>query len=186
MMASISPLLLCLLFSYGIQSFKFHKPPALRFIKRIRPRRNPASSSSTAMFDTAKEIMESFSQAFIGGTIGVVSVSIIVELRKAVDKNLENCPYCLGNGEILCGMCCGSKMTSNDPCDCCSGRGLVTCLNCKGDGRITPLILQPRATRDPVSITFSILICFHNRDDIIHLFCPIQEFATDRISIDSP
>jgi hypothetical protein len=41
------------------------------------------------------------------------------------------------------------------------GRGLVICVNCKGDGRETPLILQSKAVRDP-------------------------EYATDGISIDSP
>jgi hypothetical protein len=97
-----------------------------------------------------EDIVQAFSAAFMGGTIGVMSVAIIVELRKAVDRNLEDCPYCMGNGEILCGMCCGSKRKGQQECPSCGGRGLVTCLNCKGDGRITPLILQSRATRDPV------------------------------------
>lgn len=102
--------------------------------------------------------MEGFSQAFVGGTIGVMSVSIIVELRKSVNMNLEDdCPYCLGNGEMLCGICYGAKMSGDSVCSCCVGRGLVTCLNCKGDGRTTPLILQSRAIRDPVSLLC--LIC---------------------------
>lgn len=100
----------------------------------------------------AQDIMEGFAQAFVGGTVGVMSVSIIVELRKAVDKSDDFCPYCMGNGEMLCGLCCGMKMQGQDVCSCCSGRGLVMCLNCKGDGRITPLILQSKATRDPVSL----------------------------------
>ena len=34
-------------------------------------------------------------------------------------------------------------------CDQCKGRGLVICINCKGDGRATPILLQSRATRNP-------------------------------------
>ena len=76
----------------------------------------------------------------------------------------------MGNGEILCAACCGcsnnslsidSDSTSNETCSVCGGRGLVLCINCKGDGRITPILLQSRSVRNP-------------------------EFAADKISIDSP
>jgi len=123
--------------------------------KQVKTSRNYALSKLI-------EDAELASSAFVGGTIGVMSVAFIVELRKITDKNLtEGCPYCMGNGEILCACCCGSKMSSNGLCVVCNGRGLVTCVNCKGDGRITPILLQSRAVRDP-------------------------EFATDGISIDSP
>lgn len=94
--------------------------------------------------------VEGFSQAFVGGTIGVMSVAVIVEIRRLINKGLDDCPYCLGNGEMLCAACCGSAAVGNKSCELCGGRGMVMCLNCKGDGRITPIILQSRAVRDPV------------------------------------
>jgi hypothetical protein len=107
-------------------------------------------------------VMQGFSEAFVGGTVGVMSVMFILELRKVQDKTDEEfCPYCMGNGEILCGTCLGStKLANGAQCTSCQGRGLVTCINCKGDGRITPILLQSKATRDP-------------------------EYAADGISVDS-
>ena len=59
----------------------------------------------------------------------------------------------MGSGELLCGSCLGSgsTMMNGETCGCqlCFGRGLVICLNCKGDGRLTPIILQSKAVRDP-------------------------------------
>ena len=108
--------------------------------------------------------------AFIGGTVGVMSMAIMVELRvKADDDALSNCPYCMGNGEILCASCFGMCTSSTTAaagdvtcyCNVCAGRGLIQCVNCKGDGRETPIILKSKAVRDP-------------------------EYAADGISIDSP
>jgi hypothetical protein len=102
--------------------------------------------------------VEAFSEAFVGGTVGVMSVAFILELRKVADQRLDGCPYCMGNGEILCGICYGNPSgipESTEPgaamcaCSVCNGRGLVQCINCKGDGRITPIILQSKAVRDP-------------------------------------
>jgi hypothetical protein len=92
---------------------------------------------------------EGFSEAFVGGTVGVMSVAIILEMMKVQEDNLEACPYCMGNGEILCAVCCGTGSASEGSCSCCRGRGLVVCINCKGDGRVTPIILQSKAVRDP-------------------------------------
>eukprot|EP01031_Cornospumella_fuschlensis_P024178 gene24178-29242_t len=85
-----------------------------------------------------------------------MSVAFIVEVRKSLNEQThEGCPYCLGNGEMLCAACCGCKVSmsgsggSGAACSVCQGRGIVMCINCKGDGRITPMILQPKATRDP-------------------------------------
>ena len=106
-------------------------------------------------------ILEGISEAFVGGTVGVMSVMMMLELKKKEDLSLESCPYCMGNGEILCAACCGCGSQASHPCQTCGGIGLVTCINCKGDGRITPILLQSRAVRDP-------------------------EFASDGIGIDSP
>jgi hypothetical protein len=117
-----------------------------------------------ANFVTSQDaaLAEGFSNAFVGGTVGVMSVMFLLEFQKLQDTTLEGCPYCMGNGEILCASCFGQgTKASSEACLCCMGRGLVICVNCKGDGRETPLILQSKAVRDP-------------------------EYATDGISIDSP
>jgi hypothetical protein len=93
--------------------------------------------------------VEGIPQAFIGGTVGVMSVAFIVELKKLNDRNLERCPYCMGNGEILCGQCLGARRIATS-CVCCGGRGLVTCINCKGDGRGTPVMFLSKAMTNPV------------------------------------
>lgn len=114
--------------------------------------------------------IQGISAAFVGGTTGVMGVMFALELKKVTeDKNVEGCPYCMGNGEILCGICrgngrCGADGERCNPdgsCDLCDGRGLVQCVNCKGDGRIIPILLQSKAVRDP-------------------------EFSPDRVSLDAP
>jgi hypothetical protein len=111
---------------------------------------------------TDASIADGFSNAFVGGTIGVMSVMFLLEFQKIEDTTLEGCPYCLGKGEILCATCFGQgKATNGFTCGCCSGRGLVMCVNCKGDGRNMPLMLQSKAVRDP-------------------------EYSPDGVSIDSP
>lgn len=96
---------------------------------------------------------EALSDAFVGGTVGVMSVAFLLELRKVDEQTLDGCPYCMGNGEILCGACFGNplgvqKMDGNNDCSCktCSGRGLVQCINCKVCNLImiyTTLTIQP-------------------------------------------
>lgn len=119
---------------------------------------------------TADAAIQGISAAFVGGATGVMGVMFALELKKVTeDKNVEGCPYCMGNGEILCGICMGNGRCAMDgercnpdgSCDLCDGRGLVQCINCKGDGRITPIILQSKAVRDP-------------------------EFSPDNVSLDAP
>lgn len=113
--------------------------------------------------DAVAEIYQGWSEAFVGGTVGVMSVMMMLEIKKKEDLGLESCPYCMGNGEILCATCCGCSvvMGNNGSCPTCAGRGLILCINCKGDGRITPILLLSKSIRNP-------------------------EFAADKISIDSP
>lgn len=94
---------------------------------------------------------EALTDSFLGGTVGVMSVAFLLEVRKVADERLDGCPYCMGNGEILCASCYGTGDGAEKACDCkfCYGRGLVKCINCKGDGRITPILLQSKAVRDP-------------------------------------
>ena len=57
--------------------------------------------------------MDAIAAAFIGGTVGVMSVAVMVEMRKkSEDNTLESCPYCMGNGEILCASCFGMCTTT--------------------------------------------------------------------------
>jgi len=98
-----------------------------------------------------QEAADGIAEAFVGGTVGVMSVALYLELKKLNEKNLEACPYCVGNGEILCGGCLGSGVTAGTACAICGGRGLVMCINCKGDGRETPILLVSKAVRNPVS-----------------------------------
>lgn len=100
--------------------------------------------------------VDGFTEAFVGGSVGVMSVAILLELKKLDEKSFEFCPYCMGNGKLLCGICCGAGTTTLTPkgkqsCNCsiCQGLGLVKCLNCQGDGRVTPMLLQSKAVRDP-------------------------------------
>ena len=92
---------------------------------------------------------EALTDSFIGGTVGVMSVAFLLEVRKVADERLDGCPYCMGNGEILCGSCFGTGADPKCGCRSCSGRGLIQCINCKGDGRITPILLQSKSVRDP-------------------------------------
>ena len=132
------------------------------------PARSSNSKRLKLLSGVAQDI-DGLTGAFIGGTVGVMSMAILVELRvKADDETLASCPYCMGNGEILCASCFGMCTSSTAPagdvscyCNVCAGRGLIQCVNCKGDGRETPIIFKSKAVRDP-------------------------EYAADGISIDSP
>jgi hypothetical protein len=166
-------------------------------------RRCLAPSDSTQLRLSLQDV-EGVSQAFVGGTTGVMSVAFILELRKLNQKNLEGCPYCMGNGEILCGICLGSGtgeiMAGGAACECgtCTGRGLVMCINCKGDGRETPILLISRAVRDPVSRAYTRSCAYtlhptpYNRRYQYMpntFFSPCrctQEYAKDPIRIDAP
>jgi DnaJ-class molecular chaperone len=132
------------------------------FRKRIREQEDKRKKSVVSL-NLMEGLVEGLSEAFVGGTVGVMSVMILLEVKKKEDAGLESCPYCMGNGEILCATCCGctSDLKNNGPCPTCGGRGLVLCINCKGDGRITPILLQSKSTRNP-------------------------EFAADKVSIDGP
>jgi hypothetical protein len=136
---------------------------------------------STKLRLTLQEV-EGVSEAFVGGTVGVMSVAFILELRKLNQKNLEGCPYCMGNGEILCAMCLGSGTASAVAggaaceCGCCAGRGLVMCINCKGDGRETPILLISRAVRNPVRVlcTYTVPQTIHTYTD---LYIPLHTYT---------
>ena len=110
------------------------------------------------------DVGDSLSNAFIGGTVGVMGAMISLELKKGTtDLNLEQCPYCIGNGRLLCGSCFGSRLdkVTGECCEICGGIGLVECIGCKGDGRNVPLMLVSKAQRNP-------------------------EYASDEISLDKP
>lgn len=133
--------------------------------ENVFDRNTISNGGNSLLIDRSKRLrlkdmraVEALSDAFVGGTVGVMSVAFILELRKVADQRLDGCPYCMGNGEILCGLCYGNPLGVSESsevgaamcaCSLCSGRGLVQCINCKGDGRITPILLQSKAIRDP-------------------------------------
>lgn len=136
------------------------------------------SSRRTLVLKLHIKDVESVSQAFVGGTVGVMSVALILELRKISDRNLEGCPYCMGNGEILCGCCLGAGNADNlTSCARCNGRGLIVCINCKGDGRETPIMLLSKAARNPVS---------SRAKSVVMLCCAVQylQLYSDENEID--
>jgi hypothetical protein len=104
---------------------------------------------SNSIIETSTAAADGFTYAFVGGTVGVMFTMFALEWKKTKDKTLEGCPYCMGNGEILCASCNGAAFGLKTGCSCCNGRGLILCINCKGDGRLTPIILQSRNVRDP-------------------------------------
>ena len=111
-----------------------------------------------------QSVSDSLSNAFIGGTVGVMGAMVALEVKKTTtDLNLDQCPYCIGNGRLLCGTCFGGCIVSGtkDACPTCMGMGLVECVGCKGDGRNVPLMLISKAQRNP-------------------------EYAPDEISLDKP
>ena len=126
--------------------------------------KNSVRSSTRLSVVQLSDVGESLSNAFIGGTVGVMGAMVSLELKKGTtDLNLEQCPYCIGNGRLLCGSCFGSCVdkVTGEHCSICGGMGLVECVGCKGDGRNVPLMLVSKAQRNP-------------------------EYAPDEISLDKP
>ena len=65
-----------------------------------------------------------------------------------------------GEGRIKCGVCLGTETVTymaadgsmvTQACPECGGCGDVSCVNCKGTGRMSPLFLDSRISRDPES-----------------------------------
>lgn len=117
--------------------------------KYIRNNRKKYQVVSNSFIETSTIATDGFTYAFVGGTVGVMFTMFALEWKKTKDKSLEGCPYCMGNGEILCASCNGAAFGLKAECSCCNGRGLILCINCKGDGRLTPILLQSRNVRDP-------------------------------------
>lgn len=128
-------------------------PPLVLKKDLIKKRKFERITVATTALSMMLGEAEGFSQAFVGGMVGVMGMAFVVEARKLEEQSLEGCPYCMGNGEILCGECLGigsnSESSGKTSCASCKGRGLVICINCKGDGRTVPIVLQNKATRDP-------------------------------------
>ena len=58
--------------------------------------------SVNSFIETSTIATDGFTYAFVGGTVGVMFTMFALEWKKTKDKTLEGCPYCMGNGEILC------------------------------------------------------------------------------------
>ena len=95
-----------------------------------------------------------------GGTVGVVGTLIALEIKKKKVQSRSSCPYCTPGptpGRLACAECLGTGLLlgvdgdTKTKCVCprCNGRGTVVCVNCKGDGRALPTILDAKVSRDP-------------------------------------
>jgi len=83
--------------------------------------------------------------------VGIMGTMMALEIKSKQDGGLDNCPYCMGHGEILCGSCLGKGAVDGGACPDCGSMGAVMCINCKGDGRLSPLILQNKVMQEPDS-----------------------------------
>jgi hypothetical protein len=54
-----------------------------------------------------------------------------LEIKSKQDGGLDNCPYCMGHGEILCGSCLGRGAAAGGACNECGCSGAIMCINCK-------------------------------------------------------
>lgn len=63
------------------------------------------SNKSLQLNLVLQEAADGLSEAFVGGTVGVMSVAFYLELKKLNEKNLEGCPYCMGKWrDFMCTM----------------------------------------------------------------------------------
>ena len=135
--------------SSNIIDFNINNKDLIHLPYRYTSNNKRKLKSINSVIETSTIATDGFTYAFVGGTVGVMFTMFALEWKKTKDKTLEGCPYCMGNGEILCAACNGAAFGLKTPCTCCNGRGLILCINCKGDGRLTPIILQSRNVRDP-------------------------------------
>ncbi len=119
--------------------------------------------------------------ASAGGTIGIVGTLAALEMKKKDVKEKAECPYCTSSGHLTCAVCLGGGTLLSGQgsqfCGNCEGSGcgqnfpfsfnfsnimnvillkncenrFVTCVNCKGDGRLVPTMLDSSVSRDPES-----------------------------------
>jgi hypothetical protein len=159
MLGTFIVLILLLLIHINVDAFVVRQQAkGFKSIKRLRHdykkpvSRKIHSSSALAAFDP-----EAFANAFSIGAVSTMAIALWAEGNKVKEAaEEENCPYCLGNGEILCALCFGTGINpqnANEDCPCCEGRGLVTCVNCKGDGRSMPLVVPPAKTGVTANVT---------------------------------
>lgn len=72
--------------------------------------------------------------AIAGGTVGVMSTIIALEVRRQHVKERKQCPYCRGTGKLPCANCCtlgavpsSNTLTAQEACSCCGERGYLLC-----------------------------------------------------------
>jgi hypothetical protein len=62
-----------------------------RFSRSLHNR--PSSNTALQLVPPPSSVIDGFSDAFIGGTVGVMSVAFLLELKKSQDTSAEACPY---------------------------------------------------------------------------------------------
>ncbi|KAL6763769.1 hypothetical protein V8C86DRAFT_2490126 [Haematococcus lacustris] len=103
--------------------------------------------------------------SFCGGSVGALSVLLVVEVNNVKKQQRNRCHYCEGTGYLSCGNCVGlgrEQVSSSELqvlgmggakaapiCACCAGTGKVMCTGCLCTGKQLATEHDPRI--DPFS-----------------------------------
>lgn len=88
--------------------------------------------------------------SFCGGSVGVLTALLIVEVNNAKMQAKRRCIYCEGTGYLTCGTCVGSGVSEGGLCANCAGTGKVMCTSCLCTGKKLATEHDPRV--DPFTL----------------------------------
>jgi len=83
--------------------------------------------------------------SFCGGSVGVLSALLVVEVNNVKAQKRNRCHYCDGTGYLSCGNCVGVGVEEGGAaCVCCAGTGKVMCTGCLCTGKQMATEHDPR------------------------------------------
>lgn len=82
--------------------------------------------------------------SFCGGSVGVLSALLVVEVNNVKKQQRNRCHYCEGTGYLSCGACVGTGREEGTQCACCAGTGKVMCTGCFCTGKQLISVHDPR------------------------------------------
>jgi hypothetical protein len=85
--------------------------------------------------------------SFCGGSVGVLSALLVVEVNNVKKQQASRCLYCEGRGYLACGACCGAgrdQESGGAQCAFCAGTGKVMCTSCLCTGKQMATEHDPR------------------------------------------
>jgi hypothetical protein len=84
--------------------------------------------------------------SFCGGSVGVLSSLLLVEVNNFKKQLSSRCHYCKGTGYLMCGNCIGSGSDpySGKGCIFCTRSGKVMCTGCLCTGKLLATEHDPR------------------------------------------